>query len=43
MFDVLESGVNEYGEIIMQNFASSDNHSQLIIVIDRLKSFVRII
>ena len=38
MFDVLESGLNEYGEIITQHFVSSDNHRQLEIVLRMLKS-----
>ena len=37
MFDVLESSLNEYGEIIMQHFASSDNHNWLEIVLHMLK------
>ena len=32
-FDVIESGLNEYGEIIMQHFSSSDNDHQLKIVL----------
>ena len=38
MFDVLESPLNEYGEIIMQHFTSSDNRRQLKIVLCMLKS-----
>ena len=37
MFDVLDSGLNEYCEIIMQHFASSYNHCQLEIVLRMLK------
>ena len=37
MFDVLDSGLNEYGEIIMQHLASSDNHRQIEIVLRMLK------
>ena len=38
MFNVIESGLNGYGEIIMQYFSSSDNHRQLEIVIHMLKT-----
>ena len=38
MFDVLESSLNEYGEIIMQHFASSNNNNQLKIVLHVLNS-----
>ena len=37
MFDVIKYGLNEYGEIIMQHFASSDNHRRLEIVLHMLK------
>ena len=38
MFYVLESGINEYGEIIMQHFSSCDNNYQLRIVLCMLRS-----
>ena len=38
IFNVLESGINEYGEIIMQHFASSNNNNQLKIVLHVLNS-----
>ena len=38
MFDVLESSLNEYGEIIMQHFASFDINNQIEIVLRMLKS-----
>ena len=37
MFDVIEYCLNEYDEIIMQHFASSDNHRRLEIVLRMLK------
>ena len=37
LFDCLESGLNDYAEIIMQHFASSDNHEQLSVVLCMLK------
>ena len=37
LFDCLESGLNDYAEIIMQHFASSDNHEQLSVVLKMLK------
>ena len=37
MCDVLKYGLNEYGENIMQHFASSENHCQLKIVLCMLK------
>ena len=37
MFGVIKSGINEYGEIIMQNFASSDNYHQLEMFLHMLK------
>ena len=38
MFDVLKSGLYEYGEIVMQYFVSSDNHLWLEIMLPMLKS-----
>jgi hypothetical protein len=37
LFEVLESGLNEYGEIILQHFELSDNHRQLGTVLLVLK------
>ena len=37
MFDVLDSGLNDYGKIITQHFASSENYRQLEVVIRILK------
>eukprot|EP00978_Attheya_sp_CCMP212_P024800 scaffold78540_cov53-Attheya_sp.AAC.1 len=37
LFEVLESGKNEYSEVILQHFASSDNHRQLEMVLEALK------
>jgi hypothetical protein len=36
LFEVLESGLNKYGEIIVQPFESSDNHRQLRHVLQML-------
>lgn len=37
LFEVLESGLNEYGEIIMQHFETTDNHRQLRPILSLLK------
>jgi hypothetical protein len=39
LFDALQSGVNEYGEIVLQHFATSDNHQQMRPVLELLESY----
>jgi hypothetical protein len=36
LFEVLESGLNDFGEIAVQHFESSDNHRQLEVVLETL-------
>lgn len=39
LFDALQSGVNEYGELVLQHFATSDNHRQMRPVLELLESY----
>jgi ribosomal protein S27AE len=38
MFDCLETGLNEYGETVLQHFETSDNHRQLRPVLEYLQT-----